>query len=130
MSRRSGPDTTTDVGSSGIAGSPMLLLVAGEGAVSTHAIGPGDIVIGRAASCDVRIDHPALSRRHAVLRAGPPPTVEDLGSTNGTRVAGVIRRGGAHALRPRDSFHIGPFSFVLVPGAQRGDDGSSAGRGT
>src|ERR1044071_272910 len=129
MSRRSGPDTTTDVGSSGIAGSPMVLLVAGEGAVSTHAIGPGDIVIGRAASCDVRIDHPALSRRHAVLRAGPPPTVEDLGSTNGTRVAGVMRRGGArHALRASDSFHIGPFSFVLVSGMDRRNGVTPSGR--
>ncbi|HEY6174362.1 MAG TPA: sigma 54-interacting transcriptional regulator [Kofleriaceae bacterium] len=124
----SGRDTTSEVDASGAARSPALLLVVGDGAISTHALGPADLTIGRAASCDVRLDHPALSRRHAVLRAGPPPTIEDLGSTNGTRVAGVIRRGGAHALRPSDSFHIGPFSFVLVPGAQRCDDGSSSGR--
>jgi len=95
--------------------------------LSTHAIGSADIVIGRAASCDVRVDHPALSRRHAILRLGPPPTVEDLASTNGTRVGGVICRGEQRALRASDSFHIGPFSFVVVSGANRRDVVSASG---
>src|SRR5690606_11385745 len=59
--------------------------------------------------------HRALSRRHAVLRSGPPTTVEDVGSTNGTKIAGVVRRGGEPVeLGTGESFQIGPFSFLLV----------------
>lgn len=46
------------------------------------------MVIGRAADqCDFVIAHPTVSRRHARLRvAGEALQVEDLGSTNGTRL--------------------------------------------
>jgi DNA-binding NtrC family response regulator len=94
---------------------PRLLLVAGENAFSAHPLTGRELVIGRARGCDVRVDHLALSRKHAVLRLGPPPTIQDLGSTNGTRVAGETVSGGEpRVLRANDSFHIGPFSFVLV----------------
>jgi hypothetical protein len=90
------------------------LLVAGEGFFSIYELGADELVIGRGEGCDVRIDHRAFSRKHAVLRSGPPATVQDLGSTNGTRVAGELRKGGAPlALAAADSFHIGPFSFVV-----------------
>ncbi len=72
-----------------------LLLVAGEGTFATHVLGVRELVIGRADGCDVQIDHAVLSRRHAILRPGPPRTIQDLGSTNGTRVGGEQRRGGA-----------------------------------
>ena len=92
-----------------------LLLVSGEGLLSTYELGTGDLTIGRGEGCDVRIDHRALSRRHAMLRAGPPATVEDLGSTNGTKIAGTVRRGGRPIeLALGESFQIGPFSFLLV----------------
>jgi len=92
-----------------------LLLVSGEGLLSTYELDHRDLVIGRAEECDVRIDHRALSRRHAVLGAGPPATVADLGSTNGTRIAGVIHRGGKPIeLAVGESFQIGPFSFLLA----------------
>jgi two-component system, NtrC family, response regulator AtoC len=113
-------DSTADIGTTtgqGTAG-PTVLLVAGAGTFSSHALTGGEMVIGRAADCDVRVDHPALSRRHARLRLGAPPTVQDLGSRNGTRIAGQSHRGGEPiTLRASDSFHIGPFSFVLVAGA-------------
>jgi two-component system response regulator AtoC len=104
------------------------LLVAGEGFFSTYDMGDGELVIGRGEGCDVRIDHKALSRKHAVLRVGPPATIQDLGSTNGTRVAGELRKGGDPiTLASADSFHIGPFSFVLVARAA-GDERSLSGR--
>jgi two-component system, NtrC family, response regulator AtoC len=94
---------------------PRMLLVAGENAFSAHPLTGRELTIGRARGCDVRVDHLALSRKHAVLRLGPPPTIQDLGSTNGTRVAGETVSGGEpRVLRANDSFHIGPFSFVLV----------------
>ncbi|MCE9580256.1 MAG: sigma 54-interacting transcriptional regulator [Deltaproteobacteria bacterium] len=105
-----------------------LLLVAGNGQLSTYELSHGEVVIGRGADCDVVIDHRSLSRRHAVLRAGAPVTVEDLGSTNGTRVGGELRRGGPPIpLHAGDGFHIGPFSFVIVA-RMVADDRSVSGR--
>lgn len=52
-----------------------------------------DAVIGRDPTCDLWIDAPGVSRRHAVVRlptgaAASGPAIEDLGSTNGTFVDG------------------------------------------
>lgn len=47
------------------------------------------VVIGRGAEADLRIDDPGVSRRHAMIRLRPSPTITDLGSTNGTVVDGV-----------------------------------------
>jgi hypothetical protein len=47
------------------------------------------VVIGRGSEADVRLDDAGVSRRHAVIRLSPTPTVSDLGSTNGTLVDGV-----------------------------------------
>jgi two-component system, NtrC family, response regulator AtoC len=92
-----------------------LLLVAGDGRLSTYELSDRELVIGRGEGCDVIIDHRSLSRRHAVFRPGQPPTVQDLGSTNGTLVAGKLRQGGEPiALAGGDGFRIGPFSFVVV----------------
>ena len=64
--------------------------------------------------CDLVIDHAALSRRHAQLRVRPL-TIQDLGSTNGIRVGAQTLNGGEPvALQTGDSFHIGPFAFMVV----------------
>ncbi len=48
------------------------------------------VVIGRDAGCDLVLDHPDVSRRHAeVRRTAQGFLLKDLGSTNGTLVAGV-----------------------------------------
>jgi two-component system, NtrC family, response regulator AtoC len=65
------------------------LLVVSEGRAEQRALaGDGPWVLGRDADCDVRIDDQSLSRRHATLRGGAGWTIEDLGSSNGTKVAG------------------------------------------
>jgi hypothetical protein len=53
---------------------------------------PG-LVIGRGSGSDVRVDDPGVSRRHVEIRVqmaadGPHVSLVDLGSTNGTLVAG------------------------------------------
>ena len=49
----------------------------------------GDNVIGRERSAAIWVDHPSISRRHAVIVvAASDVTVEDLGSKNGTFVRG------------------------------------------
>jgi transcriptional regulator with AAA-type ATPase domain len=69
-------------------GAPRLTVIGG-GVVASHALPPaGAIVIGRDPGCDVRIDDPSLSRRHVRLTIADRITIEDLGSSNGTFVAG------------------------------------------
>jgi pSer/pThr/pTyr-binding forkhead associated (FHA) protein len=55
-------------------------------------IGLGDepVTIGRLPECEVPVNDPNVSRRHAeVRRQGADYVVVDLGSTNGTRVNGA-----------------------------------------
>jgi hypothetical protein len=48
-------------------------------------------VIGRHPACDVVVDHPAISGRHALFRlVGRTVYLEDLASTNGTKVNGIV----------------------------------------
>ena len=124
-------DATPAAGDSGDGTArPTLLLVAGAGTFSTHALDGRDVVIGRSPDCEVCVGHPKLSRRHARLRLGPPASIQDLDSRNGTRVGGQTHRGGDPvALRANDSFHIGPFSFVLVAGAEHDQRSLSAREG-
>jgi DNA-binding winged helix-turn-helix (wHTH) protein len=53
------------------------------------ALREGENLVGRTASCAVRVEAPGVSRRHAriVVEAGRA-TIEDLGSKNGTFVGG------------------------------------------
>lgn len=47
-------------------------------------------VLGRHPACDICVDHPAISGRHLLFRqVGRTVYVEDLGSTNGTKVNGI-----------------------------------------
>jgi pSer/pThr/pTyr-binding forkhead associated (FHA) protein len=47
-------------------------------------------VVGRHPACDIVIDHPAISGRHMLLRQVERTVyVEDLASTNGTKVNGI-----------------------------------------
>jgi transcriptional regulator with GAF, ATPase, and Fis domain len=113
--------------SAGVPGSGGQLLVVGGGQVFTFALpATGEVVIGRSPECQVCIDHRKLSRRHAVLRLATPPTVQDLGSTNGTRVARELLHGGEPVpLPPGESFQIGPFSLLVVAPRRVGDSGQS-----
>jgi hypothetical protein len=46
-------------------------------------------VLGRGSDAQVQLDDVGVSRRHALIRLTPVPTVVDLGSTNGTVVDGA-----------------------------------------
>ncbi len=63
-------------------------------------------VIGRGGRSDIRIKHPGISAEHAlILSRDGIATLEDLKSTNGTRVNG--RRIDKHTLRHGDQIEIG-----------------------
>jgi hypothetical protein len=77
----------------------------------------GEFVVGRNASCQLSLDDPLVSRRHAIFMVLPDAvTVEDLGSRNGVSVNGE-RIGGRMLLRPGDRVQIGSQEMVLVAGA-------------
>lgn len=66
-----------------------LLVMRGQWAGRRFEVPPGRWMIGRDESCDVIVDDPGVSRRHArVTNAEGSEWVEDLGSTNGTWVDG------------------------------------------
>ena len=67
---------------------PLLLLRMPNGSTREIPIGRG-LVIGRSASCGVRLDDDRVSRRHAsVFREGDEYFLKDLRSLNGTRLNG------------------------------------------
>jgi two-component system, NtrC family, response regulator AtoC len=91
-----------------------LLIFSGE-TLSTHTLPEeGDLVVGRADECHIQVDTPALSRRHALIRIGAAMTVEDMGSSNGTRVRGKLLGPGEKAeLKAGDSIELGPVTLVV-----------------
>src|SRR3954470_10095709 len=91
-----------------------LLVFSGDG-VTSHPLTPGaQLVIGRADECHIQVDVPALSRKHALIRVGPPLTVEDLGSVNGTRLRGEKLVAGTRTpLRAGDAIEVGPLTIVV-----------------
>jgi ABC-type multidrug transport system ATPase subunit/pSer/pThr/pTyr-binding forkhead associated (FHA) protein/ABC-type multidrug transport system permease subunit len=70
-----------------------------------------DLAIGRAPDNDVVLDEPNVSRRHAMLRVGPPLSIEDLGSRNGTRLGSEPVR--VSALTVGDEIGIGQYRLSL-----------------
>jgi pSer/pThr/pTyr-binding forkhead associated (FHA) protein len=79
----------------------------------------GDFVIGRSAGCDLAIDDPVASRRHAVLHVMEDQVVlEDLGSRNGVLVNGV-RMSDPVQLTHGDKVFVGSTELVLVETAAR-----------
>ena len=66
----------------------------------------GVTVIGRSSGCDIVVDDPNVSRRHAeVRRLGEGYSLVDLGSTNGTEVNG--QRVGETSLMNGDVIGVG-----------------------
>lgn len=72
---------------------PFQLAVFDGDAVQVHPLPvDGRITIGRGDGNDIAINHPSVSRQHAILHAGPPLEVEDLGAANGTAVLSSRQR--------------------------------------
>jgi pSer/pThr/pTyr-binding forkhead associated (FHA) protein len=68
------------------------LVLNGEGVdLGTHELGGDIVMIGRAPSNQIVIDHLTVSGQHALLlRAGDSYWLKDLNSTNGTQINGVL----------------------------------------
>src|SRR4051794_9762186 len=73
----------------------------------SKSVGSRGAVMGRSRDCDVVLEDPNVSRRHAELRpSGGGWIVNDLGSTNGIKVNGR-RVQGPQSLRPGDVIELG-----------------------
>lgn len=89
-----------------------------DGGSLTRPLPPtGSLSIGRSTSCDIRIDHASVSRRHAILHLGAIPRIEDAGSQNGTRVAGRSAISGAPiSVAPGEVIEVGSVVLVIQGG--------------
>jgi DNA-binding NtrC family response regulator len=88
----------------------LCLVVMSEDGVATCPLPKhGELIVGRAAGCDVRLDGHGVSRRHVALRVGARVELVDLGSRNGTLL-------GDRRLTPHD-----PALFSVGDTARIGD---------
>jgi hypothetical protein len=79
---------------------------------SEHAVEQRSVVLGRSRECDVRVDDPNVSRRHAEVRQeGATYWLVDLDSTNGTELNG--RRVSRAKLADGDTITLGGTEIVF-----------------
>ncbi|CUS49000.1 MAG: ABC-type efflux pump hybrid permease / ATPase [Idiomarinaceae bacterium HL-53] len=72
-----------------------------------------NVIIGRNPDADVYVAHPSVSWRHAKLtKSGENYVIEDLGSTNGTYVNGVLIKNPTQ-LRKNDEILLGIYAFSI-----------------
>jgi two-component system response regulator AtoC len=77
----------------------------------------GEVTIGRSNSVEIYVDDPLVSRRHAVVSMAPRPAIRDLGSSNGTRVAGVsLHAGETRELAIGDVVTVGSAALLVQRG--------------
>lgn len=88
----------------------------------------GEFVVGRSTECQLSLDDPLVSRRHAVLKVRRDGvSAQDLGSRNGVLVNGV-KISGERELAAGDKVSIGSQEMVLHlatevnPAAQSGEE--------
>ncbi|HEY6561595.1 MAG TPA: sigma 54-interacting transcriptional regulator [Polyangiaceae bacterium] len=84
-----------------------LLAVSDKGFRSIPLRREQKLKIGRRDSNDLVIDHPSVSREHALIYGGDPPEVEDLQSSNGTLVQGL-------RIEPQQRVPLGIGSVIAI----------------
>jgi len=98
------------------------LFVNGPMSVARHVLATGAVTLGRGPGVDIEVDDPCVSRVHARLQLDDVMTLTDLGSSNGTTVAGMrLPAGAPRPLRVAEPFFIGRSALVIhVAPAGRG----------
>lgn len=96
---------------------PRLTAFWDGGSLSRVLPPSGTLTIGRSSSCDVRVDHTSVSRKHAMLHLGVVNKIEDAGSANGTRVAGrPVGSGIPVPVAPGEIIEVGNVVVVIQGG--------------
>ena len=98
----------------------LCLLVVGEQQFATHWLPEsGRVTLGRAESCEIRINEPSIALEHAVLQIGPELTIEDLGAPSGTRIGDqLVEAGKPTTFSPGVSIYLGSVSVVVQKSSQ------------
>lgn len=87
----------------------LVVPLAGEGSAP--------VTCGRAEGCEVRVEDPSVSSRHALIAWSPEHhtlTLRDLGSTNGTLVGAMATSSEGTPLRDGQVVSLGDAAFVFV----------------
>ena len=102
---------------------PWLVVTSGPQAGDAFDLGPGELILGREEGSAICLRDPRVSHHHALLRRGGDQVViEDLRSTNGTRVNGA-RISVPTALTPGDVIAVGDVQLRLESGRASADPG-------
>ncbi|MBI1891627.1 MAG: FHA domain-containing protein [Burkholderiales bacterium] len=102
------------------------IIIAEDGNLRTEIpLNKKRLTIGRAAHNDVVIEHPGISSEHAVIQLQQSDFVlEDLGSTNGTKVNGQpIKR---HFLQDGDQIHLAAYGMCFSVDSTISSNGTNA----
>jgi two-component system response regulator AtoC len=105
----------------GLAQPHLVAMWPGGAAVAELPVG-GTVTVGRSRRSGLCIDHPSVSRDHAIFRSPTTSavTVEDAGSTNGTAVAGQrVERGQRTAITGHQVVTIGAAVIVVREAFER-----------
>ncbi|NUO53568.1 MAG: sigma 54-interacting transcriptional regulator [Polyangiaceae bacterium] len=79
----------------------------------------GNCIVGRSSTAQVVIDHSSLSRHHAMLHLGTDLEIQDLGSSNGTKVRGRLLKAQERVpVSWGEPFEIGRVVVIARPPAQ------------
>jgi pSer/pThr/pTyr-binding forkhead associated (FHA) protein len=88
----------------------QLTIAEGKEAGKEFVFDQAQVVIGRTADCDVILYDPGVSRKHArIFSQGKSYYVEDMGSSNGTKVNGSVVK--KKQLADGDAVALGPVVF-------------------
>jgi two-component system, NtrC family, response regulator AtoC len=109
-------DTTSSVALQDDDAPQLCALVSVDGGATMHALPALDeIDIGRSSSCDLVLDHPSVSRRHATLHTRPL-AIMDVGSRNGTRLRGqALAAGVTTPFSLGEAIAIGEVTVLIQP---------------
>src|SRR6185436_1167019 len=105
----------------------QLVIAEGKEAGREFVFEQESVLIGRTADCDVVLYDPGVSRKHARIFAEQRGYyVEDMGSSNGTKVNGAIIK--KKQLADGDAISLGPvvFNFAALHSLEESTDASAA----
>ncbi|MEM7625930.1 MAG: FHA domain-containing protein [Planctomycetota bacterium] len=90
-----------------------LVMFKADGTRRDFPLRPGNLVVGRKNSCELRIPLSSVSRQHCEVRVeGDSITLRDLGSSNGTYHNSI--RVQTAELEAGDEIVVGPVVFTVV----------------
>jgi phosphoserine phosphatase RsbU/P len=93
---------------------PILEITSPQGQVTQFELNRSPLIIGRLAECNIQLDSPRVSRRHAQLtRAADGWIIRDLESRNHVRVNGQIVT--QRKIEDCDEIEIGQFKLRILP---------------